>query len=392
MSVGMPTSFSVNGYRQIGSASNGDIAEDHVKILDDKGNERQIAKSSVSVNLALKEALAANGKPDFPELDSKKLKLEHVKAVRGPGDAAVPAEAGNFVQILNEVAAFAYGSREGASGGAGYLGIVDGKVQKLLTHYSERSKAAKRITPTVKGCVNSATDNLRTVLLEMAEKLDDGAEKAEIMRLLAEPNSKNAEALGIRTDLDLISRKEVARIVTLLAQGAEKKFGHAIFSWKGVKAAPTVANTTFAAVFAKAQAYDDNYFLDSRRPLKLKTDYKTENLGRDTSFKFPTKLPKNFRDGLRVYLNRYSATSELLRSVGEGRRQMYLDFLASLEDEIRVPRKPEDVIARLRELVIKASLANGVDIIFSELMDVVDEAGEAYNIDGLDPMGQDLDV
>lgn len=388
MSIGLPTSFNVNGYRQIGNASDGGVTEDHVKILDDKGNERQIAKSSVQVNSALKEALAANGKQDFLELDSKKLKLEHVKAVSRPRDA----EAGNFLQILNEVAAFAYGSREGASGGAGYLGIVDGKVQKLLTHHSERSKVANGITPTVKDCVNSATDNLRTVLSAMAEKLDDGAEKAEIMRLLAGPNSKNAEALGIRTDLDLISRKEVARIVTLLAQGVEKKSGHAVFSWKSVKAAPTVANTTFAAVFAAAQAYDDNYVQDSRRPLKLKTDYKTENLGRDTSFKFPTELPKNFRDGLRVYLNRYSATSELLRSVGEGRREMYLDFLASLEDEIRVPRKPEDVIARLCELATEATLAHGVDIIFKDLMDVVDEAGEAYNIDGLDPMGQDLDL
>lgn len=148
---------------------------------------------------------------------------------------------------VNEIASFAYGSSEKSSGGEGYMGVYNGQMTKFLTHHGERKNIGWVLTEPQKKIANDSTEKLRAKLLQLAGKLEDGQEKGEILRLLA----KNEKAIAEHNGLDLLSRKDVAKVVTLLAKGAQKA-GKSIFSWKDVKPAATVRDTTFETLLVPA--------------------------------------------------------------------------------------------------------------------------------------------
>lgn len=144
---------------------------------------------------------------------------------------------------VNEIASFAYGSSEKSSGGEGYMGVYNGHMTKFLTHHGERKNVGQGLTDDLKKLISDSTAELRAKLLQLAGKLEDGQEKGEILRLLA----KNEKTIADHNGLDLLSRKDVAKVVTLLAKGAQKA-GKSIFSWKDVKPAATVKDTTLETV------------------------------------------------------------------------------------------------------------------------------------------------
>lgn len=176
-----------------------------------------------------------------------RMQRGHAPAAVGAPENGAPEAAEGFNDedrgTIDEIAAYAYGSHEGTDGGEGYLGVYNGAMAKFLTHSDERKDIGKDVTGDQRTAINDATAALRDKLTALAAKLPEGAEKTQITNLLA-PNPTETAA---HNGLDLLSRKTVAQVVTLLAEGA-KKTGQTLFSWKGLEPADTVADTSFKTV------------------------------------------------------------------------------------------------------------------------------------------------
>lgn len=148
------------------------------------------------------------------------LTNREIKSVIAMMDALKP---GANLTALREIAGLARGGfGEGTDGGEGYMAFANGKAVKFLTHSGERSdfeKGKVQLTQDDKDYINWATESLKKELLDIAFKLDDGR-YSRIQELLAGKTEINGVAF--------LSRKTVAKVVTIIAEGLK------FFSWDDV--------------------------------------------------------------------------------------------------------------------------------------------------------------
>lgn len=148
------------------------------------------------------------------------LTNREIKSVIAMMDALKP---GANLTALREIAGLARGGfGEGTDGGEGYMAFANGKAVKFLTHSGERSdfeKGKVQLTQDDKDYINWATESLKKELLDIAFKLDDGR-YFRIQELLADKTEINGVAF--------LSRKTVAKVVTIIAEGLK------FFSWDDV--------------------------------------------------------------------------------------------------------------------------------------------------------------
>lgn len=174
------------------------------------------------------------------------VKVEGAAEVKAPAGGQNPAKL-ERLKLFTRIAANAFGKSEGTNGGKGYMGLTeDGTPIKFLTHSDERS-AKENLTEDVIAFVNNSTDALIGKLKEIA--LDRGQEMANTVGDLLQPET-------LANGAKVISREKVALAIKELASGLVNEKGEP-FNFKGVKHAGTYKDSSFLAMYERAQRAKD---------------------------------------------------------------------------------------------------------------------------------------
>lgn len=130
---------------------------------------------------------------------------------------------------LSDIAKYAYGSGffEGKSGGAGNIGLMDGKVVKFNTHRDDRGGA---VTQEMK----HSCDALRLQMYELVKSAYKGVDGEKTTAQL----STIRQQLGIAVDGQIVSKKLLDRTtVATIVNQLEKNTGRTIWNFKPGEAA-----------------------------------------------------------------------------------------------------------------------------------------------------------
>lgn len=150
----------------------------------------------------------------------------------------------SIVDQLKTIASMAYGSREGDAGGAGRIGMLNGRVVKFNTHLGERLFGAKADQRMYDSC-----NNLRRTLSEIARQSlgnTDDRLLREVNRLLGVADDGQVTKGSARSLLD---RKVVATVINKLADARGSRA-----ELKTVQASSSRAqDTSFATVTVRTE-------------------------------------------------------------------------------------------------------------------------------------------
>lgn len=270
----------------------------------------------------------------YPEFDTEKKnvklantwKTAFAEAWEEHLDAQVHKITSQEKDLLKEIASVARGDKEG-SGGAGYMGIVNGRVSKFLTKWSERWSGLDNLTAAEKASVNEATDSLRTQLEGLAKKINTklGRTVAQILK----PTGQAKDGLK-----PPITREAVALAMTEIMKYADDGYGK--LDWKKVEKAKSLERSSVQDVFIASG---------------LKTDYALDELGAKTPIKDPEtstrlnrrafneKVKKNCKGKIPletfVYaINQFSVQAYLLKVGNDALKNRYLEVLGKLKSDI----------------------------------------------------------
>jgi len=207
------------------------------------------------------------------------------------------------VDLLRSIASAAYGSREGWKGGAGNIGMVDGKVVKFNTHFAERR--VKLDEDDQRAMCRIGNDLRRTLGgIAQASLNGDSADLTKIRELLG-LNANNEVTEGAKRKL--LDRKVVAQVVTRLLDandqaGVDKK----AFLDEASAIAKTSKNRDTSVVELKQQLENQKILAGNNEDWEPVPD---EAIGTafDVNGAFPSEEAKTaYYQRRQVYLNRIS--------------------------------------------------------------------------------------
>lgn len=167
----------------------------------------------------------------------------------------VPTVTVEEMDLMTDLARYAFGSGsdEGAQGGKGYMALLEGnRPVKFLTHSGERTQATEgglakngvRYSPTEAKRINDATENLRTKLLAIAQKVlpDDMYEEVKTQLTPEEFADGNG---GVKAYL---RRENVAAVLDTLSCFTCDESGR-LLKMGDIKGVGTIPDTSIESVF-----------------------------------------------------------------------------------------------------------------------------------------------